>query len=118
MLKGRTQDVNAKDNNDRTALHEACHVVELNFIKLFLKNGADVNAQDKKGNTPLHEINSGNHWEEARLEIVKFLIKNGANINTKNNKNETPLDIAHKQSNKKLIEFFENFPKTTHQKIT
>lgn len=46
-------DVNAKDENGRTALHGAVYLGDLDMIEFLAKNGADLEAKDKYGQTPM-----------------------------------------------------------------
>jgi len=72
----------------------------INFINLFLENGADINAKNLiNGNTALHY---------AALirskEIIELLLKtNNCNLLIKNNDNETVVDIAFKNNSRTEI---------------
>jgi ankyrin repeat protein len=46
-------DINAKDQNGRTALHGAIYLGDLEMIEYLVKNGADLEAKDKYGQTPI-----------------------------------------------------------------
>ena len=77
-------DVNAKDNEENTALHIAVFRCQ-NFeaIKILTECGADVNTRNKYGHTPLWEA-----CESKSLEIAEYLLKNGASANDKNENGE------------------------------
>lgn len=72
-------DVNAKNNNGDTKLHNAVFFGQLELVKLLLSNGADINIKCRRDFTPLHVAYSMGH-----MGIVKFLIENGADVNAKN----------------------------------
>jgi ankyrin repeat protein len=91
-------DVNTKDNNGTTPLHNAARRGHKEIAELLIANGADVNATDKQdAETPLH-------WAAYAGEnhIVELLIKSGAGLNPKRNialhskdrLGATPLDHA------------------------
>jgi len=46
-------DINAKDQNGRTALHGAVYLGDLEMIEFLAKNGADLESKDKYGQTPM-----------------------------------------------------------------
>lgn len=73
-LIGYGADVNAKNNDGRTALMLTSN---LEIAKLLIDSGADVNAKNNNGGTALTQAVN---WD--RLEIAKLLIDNGAD--TKN----------------------------------
>lgn len=73
-LIGYGADVNAKNNDGRTALMLTSN---LEIAKLLIDSGADVNAKNNDGGTALTQAVK---WD--RLEITKLLIDNGAD--TKN----------------------------------
>lgn len=56
------------------------------YLRWFLKNGANVNQKDGAGWTALHFA-----CEYKNLDSVKLLIEAGADINSKNNMGATPL---------------------------
>ncbi|EAX88960.1 ankyrin repeat protein, putative [Trichomonas vaginalis G3] len=116
-------DVNLKDNDGQTFLHQIYSPSNLAAIwGVLLTHAVDINAKDKKGCTPLHyavirglvklvkflvshgvDVNSKDflgstplHYaaEQFSFDIVEVLISNGANINEKNNKNQTALSLA------------------------
>lgn len=71
-LIGYGVDVNAKNNDGRTALMLTSN---LDIAKLLIDSGADVNAKSNGGLTALMLTSS--------LEITKLLIDNGADVNAK-----------------------------------
>ena len=77
-------DVNARNNNARTALQEAAMSVGFHNIdpratmELLLKHGAHINAYDKNSWTALTECGF-----YGRLDVAKFLLDNGAQVDGK-----------------------------------
>ncbi|WP_374696027.1 ankyrin repeat domain-containing protein [Spiroplasma endosymbiont of Polydrusus formosus] len=74
-------DINARNNDGNTPLHNAAKNGYLNVVKLLLENGADINAinNDDPWVTPLDEAAiNGN------IAVVKFLLENKANIDILN----------------------------------
>jgi ankyrin repeat protein len=83
-------DVNAKNVDGWTPLHEAAFGGRKEIVELLISNGADVNAKhDGFGTTPLHRAAYRGH-----KEIVELLIGKGADVNAKNANGETPIDWA------------------------
>ena len=78
-------DVNAKANNNATALHYVSHSAKM--AKILIDNGANVDAKTTHGCTPLHSM----AIHDLRSNVIEFLITNGAEIDAKSNKKETPL---------------------------
>lgn len=79
LLIENDADVNSKDHNGYTPLHEAAGAGDIDVTKILITNGADVNAKSlRHGLTPLHDAAYSGH-EKA----IKILIDNGAEVNTK-----------------------------------
>jgi len=72
----------------------------INFINLFLENGADINAQNlKNGNTALHYA-----VLIKNKDIIELLIKNNnCDLLIRNNDNENAVDIAFKNNSRTEI---------------
>ena len=70
MLLERGAEVDARNKRDRTSLHMAVEMGNIQFVRLLLKHGADVNARDKSGNIPSHYT--------IKKEILELLSKYGA----------------------------------------
>jgi ankyrin repeat protein len=72
-LISKNADVNAVDEQGRTALMEAVNAYKLDEIKDLVDNGADINKADNKGCTAL--------MRAAYIgipELVKYLLEKGA----------------------------------------
>ena len=73
-------DVNKKDYTQKTALHCAAVIKNIDTITLLLNYGVEVNAQDKHGSTALEMAKLD--WikvpQEVTDAIVELLIANGA----------------------------------------
>ena len=73
----------------RTALHLACKLGNLDMVKLILANRASITAQDQHGCSPLELA-----VESENLAIVQFLLQHGAPVNAVNNLGNSPLHVA------------------------
>jgi ankyrin repeat protein len=82
-------EVNARDYQGRTALHQAVIGQSKNVVLELLKNGADITARDNEGRTALHLAAA-----TRRLEILKLLLEEGADVNVHDNEGKTPLQLA------------------------
>jgi ankyrin repeat protein len=92
-------DVNARDNDGRTALMEACDAGFLDVVKLLLQKGAEVNAQDRYGWTALMEASYKGH-----LPVVTLLLEKKADVNARGKAGETALALASKKSHSKVVQ--------------
>ncbi|MFA6066584.1 MAG: ankyrin repeat domain-containing protein [Candidatus Babeliaceae bacterium] len=116
--------INAKDDSDRTLLHLAAAVGNIEIIKYLILQGADIKAKDILSRTPYDfaiinkhpeiakYLNGGTplHWavSEGKLEEVKKLVdqnKNKKLIDIVNNNGETALHIAAKQGNIEMAKY-------------
>lgn len=76
-------DVNARDNDGNTPLHETFLAdVEEQLLML----GADVNARNKDGETPI--------FTTVDDDAIQLFIKHGADLTIRNNKGETVMEAA------------------------
>ena len=92
-------DINIKNYDNETPLHEATKNGHKEMVKLLILNGADKDATNKIGDTPLH-LASFNGY----IDIVKLLIEKGANKNTPNIAGNTPLHVAINYRKEKIVE--------------
>jgi ankyrin repeat protein len=76
-------DVNARDNDGNTPLHEAGLI---DVAKELLKAGADVNARNNDGETPIFKA-----WDP---DIMALLIEHGADLTIRNNDGRTAAEAA------------------------
>ena len=62
-------DVDSRDDEGETALHQACDQGHLEIVKYLLAHRADPNAYDDEGETPFHEA-----IEEGRAPVFEALL--------------------------------------------
>jgi pectate lyase len=116
-------DVNARDDDSRTALIRAVMGRHIDVVKFLIEVGADVNLSDKTGFMPLTyallnkdsnmvqmlldkgaNVNVKANWSGytslhwtvmiGSRELTELILEAGADVNAKSNAGETPLDIA------------------------
>jgi FtsZ-binding cell division protein ZapB len=75
LLSIRNINVNVKNVNGSTPLHDAAWKGRVEIVRLLLQNGAEVNAKDNHGNTPLHCAAS-----DGNVDILHLLVVNGADL--------------------------------------
>ncbi|KAJ3423367.1 ankyrin repeat ph and sec7 domain containing protein secg-related [Anaeramoeba flamelloides] len=69
---------------EQTCLHYACKQTKINLelIKLLIKNGADCSMLDKENGYPLHYALQKNYGKSVvPFELIKLLFKNGMDLN-------------------------------------
>lgn len=91
--------VDAKDVQEYTSLHEASIRGHENMVALLLRAGAHINARIYRGNTALHLAS----WKGYK-NIVRLLLEEGARMNMKDNPGKTASDVAKNKSIKKMID--------------
>ena len=106
IVKGA--EVNQKDNEGKTPLHEASSEDHLDIVKHLIEKEADVNAVSIKGETPLHANSNGKFWKRNEIEIAQILLNHGANIAAKNFLGETSADLAKKNGFEDLANVLSN----------
>ena len=62
-------DVNAKDEDEETALHLASEEGHLEIVQYLIEKGADINAKDCYGQTALYLVSEQNTHEAVRWKI-------------------------------------------------
>jgi ankyrin repeat protein len=83
LLAEAGADVNARDNDGNTPLHETFLTdVEEELLKL----GADVNARNNEGETPI--------FITVNNDAIPLFIEHGADLTIRNNKGETVMEAA------------------------
>lgn len=130
-------DVNAVDDMNRSLLINSVIRLNIDYVKILIKNGANINHQDKNGWTALHfaaqdykpemanvlieseadieavdiygntPLSKAVFHSRERGEIIKLLLKNGANKEHKNNYGVSPLSLAYTIANYNIRQFFE-----------
>jgi ankyrin repeat protein len=89
-LLARGADVNARNNNGRSALHEASYEGHAEALRELLKRtDPDLNAQDGDGDSPLMDACSQGH-----LMAATILIGHGADLALLNNAGRSALRLA------------------------
>ncbi|XP_030838600.1 uncharacterized protein LOC100890058 isoform X2 [Strongylocentrotus purpuratus] len=63
--------------------------VDLDYLELILKRGADINTTDQYGQTVLHEV--ARTWDP---DVAVFLIERGSSVNQSDQFGRTPLHVA------------------------
>ncbi|EAY11781.1 ankyrin repeat protein, putative [Trichomonas vaginalis G3] len=94
-------DINAKDGDGSTPLHDAAKKNSKETAEILISNGADINAKDGDGSTPLYDAAKFNNKETAEI-----LISNGADINAKDGDELTPLQLANSENNEEMVSIF------------
>ncbi|XP_067863043.1 uncharacterized protein [Heptranchias perlo] len=74
--------------------------VDLSYLEILLKNGANVNFMDTYGHTVLHEV--ARNW---KVDVAEFLVEQGAAVNHCDMFGRTALHVAAAANNVEMIEF-------------
>ncbi|XP_003424743.1 ankyrin-1-like [Nasonia vitripennis] len=82
-------DLEARDDNDLTALEFTVKYDRPRMFRILLKRGADFYARDSVGQTILYTA-----VEKDRVKMTKMLIEIGAKLQTRNNRGQSPLHLA------------------------
>jgi ankyrin repeat protein len=77
-------DVDAREENNITAVHAACLLRDVGALTRLVAAGANLELADNNGDTPLHYSR-----DEPTEQSAVFLLAVGANVNAKNNSGRT-----------------------------
>ena len=97
-------DIDAADNNNRTALMIAFNKDNVEAIDVLLNAGADSNIPCADGTTSIHHAVHGG----CSKETLQAIISHGADINAADNTNRTALMIGCWKDNEKVIDVLLN----------
>lgn len=89
IIADRNININALNEENKTALHCAIEIENIGIARLLLNSGADPNLYDDLNFSPLHKACIRNN-----AEIVKLLLDYRANVNIQNTWGNTPLHYA------------------------
>jgi uncharacterized protein len=92
-------DVNAKEEDGRTALLIAAEKGDPGMVTLLAENGADVNVSDIDGYTALIYV-----AYKGDIEIAMLLLKHGANVHARDKDGWTALRFARMQGKTQMAE--------------
>jgi ankyrin repeat protein len=105
----QVKDINASDNNGRTALMCATYGNHISCARMLIKAGADVNAQDDIKNSPFLYAAASGH-----LEIAKLCVMGGADFHLLNRFGGTGLIPAAEKGHPEMVKYLlslKGFPK-------
>merc|ERR1711871_379810 len=88
-LVDRVADVDARDVNQRTPLHDACVKGHMEVAMALVDRVADVDARDVNQRTPLHYACVKGH-----MELAMALVDRGADVDAGDVDQRTPLHLA------------------------
>jgi ankyrin repeat protein len=89
LLDDECTQIDVRDDEGWTPLHDAARHGHLEIIRLLLDASVDIMARSTKGTTPLHKAGQG-----GQPEVVKVLLEAGAEVNAANAAGQTPLHYA------------------------
>ncbi|KAF4713714.1 E3 ubiquitin-protein ligase mib1 [Perkinsus olseni] len=88
-LIDKRANINFKDRDGRTPLHEASRYGHAALVELLLDTKADIDATDSAGETPLSQAVSG-----CRHDVVTLLVSKGAKVHTTDSEGITVQHLA------------------------
>ncbi|MGE5293929.1 MAG: ankyrin repeat domain-containing protein, partial [Solirubrobacterales bacterium] len=94
----RGADVNVRDRDGQSPVHEAAWADDGAMAELLLDHGAKINVKDRNGDTPAH-VAAVNGY----ADLLDLLMSRGANAEAKNDQGLTPLDIARSGASLEMI---------------
>ncbi|EEA07764.1 uncharacterized protein CMU_006870 [Cryptosporidium muris RN66] len=96
-------ELNIKDEDGRTILHNAVSKNNIELVRLLINKGVDVNTCDDSGWTPLHSSCSS-----GLEEITIYLLSGGAYCDITNNSGCTPLHYAASKGHENIVNILVN----------
>ncbi len=126
-----------RQNQARTALHEAAADADEKAVRMLLASGADPNEKDEAGWTALHFAAQARSFDcaiqllesganpnaqdehgntplfravfnsQGEGELIRFLLRAGAKPDAKNKQGVSPLDLARSIANYNITSYFE-----------
>jgi ankyrin repeat protein len=87
--------INVQNNQHWTALHIACQIKNVTFVKILLEHGANPDLQTDREWTALHISTYSTSGYVPSEEIVKLLLHHGANPNIQNEDGNVALMFYH-----------------------
>ena len=104
LLLNRGANIDAPDNEGRTALHWAAEQGNLEITTFLVANKAKLESTELNGETALHRSSAGGH-----LSVVTYLIDSGANIEASDSKyGQTALHKAASHGRLSVVEVLVN----------
>lgn len=95
--------VNAKDDDGATPLHQAALKGKTRMVRFLIAKGAELDARSNAGDVALHEAAWG--LGDEHLSTVKVLVSKGADINARNGQGQTALQIAKRSGHRRVVDF-------------
>ena len=99
LLLEKGADVEARDNDERTALHWAAREGHTTVMQLLLEKGADVEAKDICGRTPLRWAAYSGH-----AIVVQLLLEKGADVEARDDNGRTALRLAARAGHEVVVQ--------------
>ena len=94
ILAAGDADIDGRDEDGWTALHEASESGHVAVVEALLRAGAAVDPLCSFGSSPLHAAAFGKAAGEASLAVVKVLLAAGASVDLQNREGRAPLHHA------------------------
>ncbi len=99
LLLSNKADIDAKDENGRTPLHEAAKYGNKDLAEVLLVLKPDVNMKDEYGQTALHLAAQNGH-----ADVLTILLNNKALVDGKDSFKMAPIHHAAKNGKKEVVE--------------
>ncbi|UYV77481.1 N [Cordylochernes scorpioides] len=105
-------DINATDDNGKTALHWAAAVNNIDAVLTLLNHRANKDCQDNKDSTPLFMA-----AKEGSFEAAKILLQFGANKELGDYMDKQPIDVARERLHNDIVKLLEEFSLPSGQAV-